>query len=140
MLLFSSPHTVLSPCDLVAKITFFSSPSKFCNEKMRNLARNNPSEVDIERGKTSHRACPPVSRSGFLHGQEPISTWWIAYIFDIKSLYLQCKEPISSMQKAYIDDAKSHSNASFEQQIQPRFFGHGHSCDHVTILFLAEAI
>ena len=44
------------------------------------------------------------------------------------------------MQRAYIFDAKSHSNASFEQQIQPRFFGHGHNCDHVTILFLAEAI
>ena len=81
-----------------------------------------------------------VVRSGFLHGKEPISTWWIAYIFDIKSLYLRYKEPISSMQKAYIDDAKSHSNASFEQQIQPRFFGHGHNCDHVTILFLQEAI
>ena len=47
----------------VAKITFFSSPSKFCNEKMKNLARNNPS-----------------------------------------------------------------------------VFGHGHNCDHVTILFLEEAI
>ena len=58
----------------------------------------------------------------------------------VDSLYLRYKEPISSMQKAYIDDAKSHSNASFEQQIQPRFFGHGHNCDHVTILFLEEAI
>ena len=45
-----SPHVPV-PCDLVAKITFFSSPSKFCNGKMRNPARNNPSEVDIERGK-----------------------------------------------------------------------------------------
>ena len=35
-----------------------------------------------------------VVRSGFLHGQEPISTWWIAYIDDAKSLYRRCKKPL----------------------------------------------
>jgi hypothetical protein len=56
---------------------------------MRNLARNNPSEVDIEREKPHTVVSPCVT--------EWLLAWSGAYIDMVDSLYLRYKEPISSM-------------------------------------------
>ena len=59
---------------------------------MKNPARNNPSEVDIEREKP-HTVLTPVT-----HGRTVwLLAWSGAYIDMADSLYLRCKEPISSM-------------------------------------------